>query len=320
MAKDPYTILGVSRSATKQEIKDAYRRLAKIHHPDNNGGDPASAERFKEISSAYAALADRDGTTNHGGGKARKGSGAGFDDIDMDIDIGPIFDEIFRSFPSDWNMQGFGSVNPDLSDFIRNAMQGRNSKRSEGRPHPEDGADIQYEVNLTMEQAFKGLDIQVPGEDGKITVRLRPGATVGSRLTATGKGKKGTFGGKDGNLVLVIASMTSHPMFTLIGRSLYLDLEIPFTTAAMGGNVEFTHLDGTKRTVEVQPFGDGNNETVVKGMGWPGAFEREVGDLTVRFQPVFPNKMNAKQKKLLKSFELTSPSYGAVGMGHKSKT
>lgn len=300
---DYYKTLGVPRTATADEIKKAFRKLARTHHPDA-GGDEA---KFKELNEAYEVLSDdkkrklydQYGTANEnqipqgwGGGAVNVddifgGGGAGgfgsWADILESIRHGE------GAFGSDWDfgdMSGFGG--------------GR-------QPRPRKGQDMNVTLNVTFDEAFKGAEkrvtVRVPGrgESETLTVKIPAGAVDGGRLRFKGKGGPGENGGASGDL-LITTKIEEHPYYTRKGADVLMEVPVSVAEAALGANVVVPAPDGTKVRVRI-PKGT-QDETVlsVKGKGAPKVKGTGSGDLKITVKVVVPKDMNEGQKKAMEDF------------------
>jgi curved DNA-binding protein len=231
--KDYYAALGVERTATADQIKSAYRKLARKFHPDVSKEKDAE-ERFKEVAEAYETLKDPE-------------KRAAYDQLGRHAP-----GDEFRP-PPDWG-QSFGGTqfsfdDVDLADLFANlAGQSRGRSRAPNAPRP--GQDFEAAVRLTFEQAFTGTEIEFdmavaePDEQGvlrrvprKVKVRLPKGVTDGQKLRVPGKGAKGVNGGRDGDLYLDI-SVEAHPLYRADGLDLYMELPLAPWEAVLGATVE----------------------------------------------------------------------------------
>jgi curved DNA-binding protein len=231
--KDYYAALGVERTATADQIKSAYRKLARKFHPDVSKERNAE-ERFKEVAEAYETLKDPE-------------KRAAYDQLGRHAP-----GDEFRP-PPDWG-QSFGGTqfsfdDVDLADLFANlAGQSRGRSRAPNAPRP--GQDFEAAVRLTFEQAFTGTEIEFdmavaePDERGvlrrvprKVKVRLPKGVTDGQKLRVPGKGAKGVNGGRDGDLYLDI-SVEAHPLYRADGLDLYMELPLAPWEAVLGATVE----------------------------------------------------------------------------------
>lgn len=257
--KDFYQTLGVPRGATEDEIKKAYRRLAKQYHPDVNKGDKQTEERFKEISEAYNVLSDPDQRKKYdmfGQGSPYGGQYGG-------PDGGP------GGFRWEWNAganqgQAQGGQQPDMGDLgdlfselfsmggVRRGPQGQARKRHPGAGQEEalDGQDTTADVEISFEEAIDGTDRKIQIKRGdkveKLTVKIPAGVDNGSKVRIAGKGQPGFGGGASGDLYLRVR-VTPHPNFWREGADIYTETPITIYDAILGASVEVPTLGGSAR-------------------------------------------------------------------------
>jgi len=286
--KDYYQILGVSRNASQEEIKRAYRRLAMKYHPDKNPGDKEAEEKFKEISEAYQVLSDpeRRKIYDQSGSKGLE-------------DIG------FTAFTNlEDILANFGDI---FSDFFGPRFH------SEERSTPKKGADLRYEVTIPFLEAALGgrreirLQRQEPcpncGGTGRIkrtrtiTVRIPAGVEDGAVLRLRGEGEMGINGGPPGDLFVVIHVM-EHPQFKREGLNITSDVRVPFTTAALGGEVMVETIHGRAR-LKIPPGTQSGQMLRLTGMGIRAEDGRR-GDHLARVMISVPRNPSQRQIELLK--------------------
>jgi curved DNA-binding protein len=291
MAKDYYATLGVDRNASDKEIRSAYRRLARKHHPDVNPGDKSSEALFKEINAANDVLGDPEKRRRYdkygdnwehadeiermqrqrgpGGGSFRYTTAG--PDLGADFDISDIFGGLFGG-------------------------NGRRARRAEQPPPP-----VEYAVEVTLDEAFNGTKrvIMVEGDHGetrRLEVTIPPGVDNGSRVRIAGEGRVG-FSGRRGDLYLVIGVKTS-PHFERKGDDLYTDVEVPLSTPVLGGEVE---VQGIEKKVALRlPAGTQNGQTFrLKGLGMPKLSQPDKhGDLLARVKVKLPKEPDENVRKL----------------------
>jgi len=291
--KDYYNILGVSRNATEGEIKQAYRKLARQHHPDVNPGDKSAEERFKQINEAYEILSDKEKRQKYDKygdqwqyadqfEKARQASGWNFSQGGQRVyfseeDIGGIFDDLLR---------GFG---------------GR-----AGRPQPRKGRDIEFPLEVTLEEAYSGTTRILNMADGKrLEVKIPPGVEDGSRVRISGKGAEG-YGGVKGNLYLV-TSVRPHRLFRRHGDDLYVDVSVPLMVAMLGGEIKVTTLKG-KLSLKIPPETQNGRTFRLTGQGMPHLGNSARGDLLARVKVVLPTKLSDEEKELFQKLGKLRPN------------
>ncbi|HEY8490547.1 MAG TPA: J domain-containing protein [Dehalococcoidia bacterium] len=319
MAKDYYQILGVPRSASEKEIRQAYRRLARQYHPDVNPGDRAAEQKFKEINAAYEVLSDPEKRRKYDkyGDKwqyadqieeaqrqsagrwwnANRGGGGGFDfgDFRFGDDLGSIFENIFRG-----------------------------GRRTETRRK---GADIDHPVEVSLEEAYTGTQrvLQMQGEEicrtcggtgmvagavchvcegagvslrpRRLEVKIPPGVRDGSRVRIAGEGRPGLAGGPRGDLYLVI-SVRPHPRFERRGDDLYTDVTVPLVDAVLGGEAEVQTLKG-RVVMKVPPLTQNGQAIRLAGLGMPRLNAPDQrGDLYVRVKVALPKHLTDEERRL----------------------
>jgi curved DNA-binding protein len=293
MAKDYYAILGVDRNAPEKEIKSAYRRLARKHHPDVNPGDKNSEALFKEINAAHDVLSDPE--------KRRK-----YDKYGENWEHADEIERMQRQRNGGTSFR-FTSAGPDLgADFdisdifggIFGSGGGRRGRQTE-QPVP----PLERSVEVTLEEAFKGTTrvIMVEGDHGeprRLEVTIPRGVDNGSRVRIAGEGHV-SFSGRRGDLYLVI-SVKPSPRFERKGDDLYTDVEVPLTTPVLGGEVE---VQGIEKKVALRlPAGTQNGQTFrLKGLGMPKLGQPEkTGDLFARVKVKLPKEPDEHVKELFK--------------------
>ena len=246
--KDYYSVLGVEHNAGEDDIKKAYRKLARKYHPDVTK-DPKGEEKFKDVAEAYQTLKDADKRKAYD----RLGKHQPGEDFQPSRDWGKEFNTQFNNGES-----SFEGV--DLSDlFAHFARGGRSGGGGQGGGYgsfPVPGEDYEVAAHISLEDAFQGtqvtLNLAVPVHDEQgrmrretrnVEARIPKGATDGQRLRLRGQGGKGRNGGRDGNLYLNI-TLRPHRLYRVDGHDLYIDLPIAPWEAALGATVEVPTLAG----------------------------------------------------------------------------
>ena len=291
--RDYYEVLGVGRNATEREIKAAYRRLARKHHPDVNSGDKGAEERFKEVAEAFAVLGDPDKRARYDQG-GREAFGSGFDP----------FQGMSRDQAAEFDFGGFSDL---FESLLGGAMPGAGGR---GRPR---GSDLEFEVTLPFAQAITGHTISVtiprPGVRGpgeRVKVRIPPGIEDGARVRVAGKGGVG-HGGASGDAYLRVR-VEPHPMFRREGSDLLCDVPVGIVKATLGGRVDVPTLDG-RATIEIPPGTRSGQKLRLRGRGVPAHGSRRAGDLLAVVQIVPPRDLDPDARALLE--ELASRHPGA---------
>jgi curved DNA-binding protein len=307
--KDYYGMLGVSKTASADEIKKAYRKQAMKYHPDRNKGNKDAEARFKDISEAYAVLSDQEKKKQYD----TFGS-EGFqnkftqDEIFRDFDFGNIFREFGFKGGS-----GGGAGGPDLFSQIFGNM-GRGGRGQGGAsfnnathnrpPRPVKGKDIAYELSLTLEETFENADKTIsyhsgsPGQE-KVSVKIPAGIPTGKKLRLLGKGQPGLYGGPGGDLYIDIRIL-EHPVFKREDDDLILTRDIRFTEAAMGTEIEVPTIDKKTLKLKIPAGTQGNARFRLKGYGMPHMNDKGRGDAYVIINIAVPKELDKRQKDILK--------------------
>ncbi len=351
--RDYYEILGVSRDASAEEIKKAYRKLAVKFHPDKNPGDHAAEEKFKELGEAYEALSDPDKRAAYdryghaafsGGGGGGGGFGGGFHDP-MDL-----FSQVFG-----------GAFGGGFEEFFGGGRRQRSGKQR--------GSDLRYDLEISLEEAARGsekeLEIEHFGGCGacgssgskngggtrpcttcggrgvvarqagifiqqttcpecrgagetvsdpctsckgegrvqktsRIKIRIPAGVDSGTRLRSSGNGDAGVRGGAAGDLY-VFLHVREHDVFEREENDLFCEVPMPFSTAALGGELEVPTLDG-KSSIKIPAGTQGGTLFRLRERGVPALSGGRKGDLHVRVQVEVPTKLNGEQQEKLRAF------------------
>jgi curved DNA-binding protein len=294
--KNYYKILGVDKDATTDEIKKAYRRLAKQYHPDKNQGDKAAEEKFKEVNEANEILSNPE--------KRKKYDQLG-SNWNRSGNVNTDFDDWFRNFSSSQsgtagNAEHFRDIFDDFggfSDLFENIM-GRNYRTSRGRPRSRKGADYEAALNITLEEAFNGVEKQFTIDGRTLRVKIVPGAAHGKKLRLKNQGASGTGGGQRGDLYLKI-NIIDHPYFERRGDDLYYNLNIDLYTAILGGKKQIKTLDGKKINVDIPKESDNGKILRIKGLGIRQQENKsQRGNLFIRIKVEIPKNLNREEVQL----------------------
>ncbi len=285
MANDPYKVLGVAKSASKDEIRKAYRKLAKKYHPDIRPDDEKAETRFKEASAAFALL-------NNEEERAR------FDRGEIDASGNPNGPQ---GFPGAGHGQGFpGGFAPggfeDISDILSDLFGGQ-SRGGRRQSFAFKGDDIRYSLQTSFLEAINGASKQVKMGDGKqLKITIPSGTKDGDLLRLRGQGRPGAGGGPPGDAIVEI-KVSAHGNFKREGNTIRLDLPITLKEAVNGGKVS-TPTPGGVVTLTLPPNTSSGKILRLKSKGVPSRNGRP-GDMLVRLMIVLPDNVDAELKKCL---------------------
>ncbi|MBT3181834.1 MAG: DnaJ domain-containing protein [Deltaproteobacteria bacterium] len=310
--KDFYQTLGVPRGASPDEIKKAYRRLAKQYHPDVNKGEKAAEERFKEISEAYNVLSnpeqkkkyDMFGNSAYGGGGAGpdfsgfrwQNSGKGFDPAGGDYgemgDLGDLFSELF-------NMGGVRRKGYSQGEARRSSYQ----PQVKGQ---DTFADIEIDFNDGVEGTQRKISIRRGENVEKLTVKIPAGVDNGSKVRIAGKGQPGFGGGKDGDLYLRV-HVTPHQSFWREAADIYTEIPITIYDAVLGASVEVPTVRGSAK-MKIPAGTSGGQKFRIGGKGAPILGKKgKKGDQYVIVKIVPPKGLKGEAKKAFEKLAKEHP-------------
>lgn len=314
--KDYYSTLGVAKTASDKEIKQAYRRLARKLHPDVNPGDKSAETRFKEINEAYEVLGDADKRKKYdelganwrlyeqaeqSGAPGGRGSPFG-SQWTWNTGGGG-----FRPMTEDEASEIFGEQDSPFSDFFRTFFGGGGPaepgepRARGGRARNRPGRDVEQAIELGLEEALNGtvqrLGIQHNGQMRTVEVRIPVGVTEGSRVRVSGEGERGVGSGKSGDLYLRV-HLRSHPQFERRGRDLYSRVKLPVTTAVLGGEVDVPTLGGRTLRLKIPPMTQNGQTFRMRGQGLPAVGKPDDrGDLYMTVDVSLPTALSPEARR-----------------------
>jgi curved DNA-binding protein len=304
--KDYYEILGVARTATSDEIKKAYKKLAHKYHPDISKGEA----KFKEIGEAYATLKDKE--------KRAAYDALGRHSAGEEFRPPPNWagSQASHGFRGDQGAQGYSFDDIDLADLFASFSKGQRHTQRQGQQLPIPGQDYELAAQISLEDAFHGttldLSFSVPEYDTQgqlkrvphaFKARIPKGMTNGQKMLLRGKGGKGFHGGNDGNLYLNI-NFIPHKLFRTIDHDLYIDLPLTPWEAALGATVKVPTMDGAVN-LKVPAGAKSGQKMRISKRGLP-KHNQEHGDLFAVTQIVVPSNLSDKERELFN--ELASVS------------
>ncbi len=310
--KDYYKILGVSKGATQDEIKKAYRKLAVKYHPDKNPDNKEAEEKFKNVAEAYEVLKDPEKRKHYDELGAnwkyyqQHGTGTGGYDWSQSGGRGR---QSYGGFTGDYgDLFGNGS---GFSDFFESFFGGgfgnRQTYSSQGFSSFK-GQDYEAQVNILLEEAYYGTSKVLKLDGKKIRIKLKPGIEDGQTLKIPGKGGAGIQGGPAGDLYLKV-QVQNNTAFERKGDDLYVEVPVDLYTAVLGGKTSLTTMKG-RVNINV-PQGTENGKVLrMKGLGMPRYKKPEQhGDLYAKISVTLPNNLTAEEIELFTKLKAIREGY-----------
>lgn len=283
---DYYKILGVEKTATADEIKKKYRKLAMKYHPDKTRGDKAAEEKFKKISEAYAVLSDSEkrkeyDTFGSTGFKQRYSQ----EDIFKGFDFG----DILREF-------GFGNFGGGFSSG-RGGHGGFHRKQQ-----PVKGSDLVYELSLTLREISEGVSKTISlnhhGTSEQISVKIPKGMINGKKIRLAGKGEPSPYGGPPGDLYIKSKTLPD-PVFYSEEYDLFINRDIRPSEAMLGTTLSIPTIDGRSLSLKVPSGTQHKTKMRLPGHGLPHMKGGGKGELFVRIHVIIPRELTDRQKKIV---------------------
>ncbi len=301
---DPYRVLGVERSASDQEIKRAYRKLVRQHHPDMNDNSRASEVRFREVVEAYEILGDTE----------KRKSYDLYGHVGVDPGLREFHGQRRRSafHYGDFGGQNFGfdfrgqpgagdrGVFEDLFSEFFQFSSGRGSRRH----GPTAGSDLAYDLTIDFYQAYRGVATSVRVLEKTLEVLIPAGVDTGSRIRVVGMGAPGIRGGPAGDLFLNIR-VAPHELFRREGDHIYLDVPVTIGEAALGARVEIPGPD-SRLSLRIPAGTQPGTVFRFKGKGFPRLKTKTRGDFFATVRVVIPDDLDPVSRELLAEFQRRS--------------
>jgi len=308
--KDYYSTLGVAKTATDKELKQAYRKLARKYHPDVNQGDAAKEVKFKELTEAYEVLGDPEKRRKYdelganwrayenmppGAGSPFGGRAGG----------GSPFGGGVHTMSEEEMREVFGGAGGGFSDFFQAFFGGdfenaRNTRGAGGRSRARKGRDIEQELELSLDDVYRGvtrrLQFRLGGQTRSVDVRIPAGLGEGSRVRIAGEGEAGAGGAPAGDLFLRIR-LTPDGTYERKGQDLYLKVAVPLTTAVLGGEADVRTIAGKSLRLKIPPTTQHGQVFRLKGHGMPIPGKAgEFGDLYATADVQLPRQLTPEQR------------------------
>lgn len=314
--QDYYAILGVPKTATENEIRSAYRKLARQYHPDVNPDNEEAVERFKQINEAYEVLSDPEkrkvydqvGSRWREYEQWQRSAAQSGEQVD--------WQDLFGQPPGGYRYE-YRTVNPEdledlfgdtdpFSDFFSNLFGG--GVRGGGRGgRRRTGGDLESPISATLAEAYKGssrvITIQTPdGQSRQIEVQIPPGVRDGSRIRVSGQGMPGQSGGQAGDLYLVV-TVQPDPRFEREGNDLHTAVRVPVSVLLLGGEVPVPTPDNRTLHLTIPPGTQDGRTFRLRGRGMPELRQPDRrGDLFVEVHARLPERLTPRQRELIEEF------------------
>lgn len=305
--KDYYKILGVEKSATQDEIKKAYRKLAMKYHPDRNSGNKSAEEKFKEITEANEVLSDPEKRKKYdtlgANWKQYQHAGTGFDDFFSQFGGSRKQGGATYEFSGDFG-DLFGNLG-GFSDFFESFFGGHGRRSgsgftSQGFQSQPAGVDVEADLNITLEEAFNGSERQINVDGKKLKIKINPGTKDGQKLRLKGLGRSRSANGNKGDLYLNI-HILQHPFYEIKDDELFYNLDVDLYTAVLGGKEKIKTLDGKTISINIPEGTESEKILRLKGLGLNKNYGR--GDLFVNIHVTVPKNLSREEKELFKKLK-----------------
>ena len=300
--KDYYEILGVPANAEPKVIQQTFRKLARKYHPDVNPGNKEAEEKFKTINEAYQVLSNAEQRKKYDNLRAQYQQWQQTGDRQKDFNWqnwSPQGDERAHvQYASAEDLEDLFGSESAYSDFFTSifgqATQSRKGSRQAAPPAPRRGRDVEYEVDLTLEEAFHGTDRLLEMDGHRIQAGIPAGVGTGSRVRLAGQGEPGRSNGPAGDLYLVIHILPSEN-FERAGDDLHTDVPVDIFTAVAGGEVKVPTL-GRPLILTIPPRTNANRSFRLRGKGMPHLGKPDkYGDLFARVRLVLPDPLTDQE-------------------------
>lgn len=295
---DYYKILGVDKTATQDQIRSAYRKLARKYHPDLNPNDADANKKFQQINEANEVLSDPDKRKKYDQYGADWKHAEQFEQARQQQGTHQQYAGGFGNGREDFSYESGG----DFSDFFESIFGRSGGARSGNRQFR--GQDYQSELHINLSDAYKTHPQVLTVNNKQVRITIPAGIENGQTIRLKGYGGAGVNGGPNGDLYITFV-ITNNTNFTRKGDNLELDLPIDLYTAVLGGEITIDTLDG-KVKLKVAPETQNGTRTRLKGKGFPvykkeGAF----GDLYITYNVQLPTHLTEKQKQLFEELKNT---------------
>jgi len=297
--KDYYEILGVQPNADKKIIQQTFRQLARKHHPDVNPGNKEAEEKFKTINEAYQVLSDVKQRKKYDELRVQyqqwqKTGGKQQQDFDWQNWSSQPDQGARVQYADPQDMEDLFGSNSPYSEFFSNIFGNSRGGGRAASPGPRRGRDVEYEVDLTLEEAFHGAERSLEMDGRRIKAGIPVGVRSGSRVRLAGQAEPGQNGGPAGDLFLII-KILPNTIFERDGDDLHFDIPLDIFTAIAGGEVRISTLD-KPLTLTIPPRTNANRSFRIRGKGMPRLGDVKTrGDLFARVRLVLPDALTDQE-------------------------
>lgn len=299
--KDYYKVLGVEKTATSDEIKKAYRKLAQKYHPDRNQNDKEAEEKFKEISEAYEVLKDEEKRLKYDNLGSRYSQHRQSGGVNSDFNWSDWYSGQGQANYGYNRGAGAYGTGGSVSDFFDSIFGRGRTSQQRARNIPTKGNDYKTNVTLTLDEAYNGTSKNLKINNERISINFKQGIRDGHEMKLTGKGMEGKYGGANGDLYIKV-NVTTPQGVIRDGDNITLEKFVPLTTMVLGGE-ETIDIFGNKIIIKINEATSSGKKFKFSGMGFKNYTTSVKGDLYVRLFPLLPTKLSAKQKKLYESLK-----------------
>jgi len=311
--KDYYEILGVPPDAEKKLIQHTYRQLARKYHPDVNPGNKEAEEKFKTINEAYQVLSDAEKRKKYDELRAQyqqwQQAGGRQQDYDWQSWSARPDQGAHVQYANPEDLEDlFGSESP-YSDFF-NSIFGQARRSGGGRgapPGPRRGRDVEYEVDLTLKEAFQGADRLLEMDGHRIQASIPPGVRIGSRVRLSGQGEPGQNNGPAGDLYLIV-NILPNDTFEREGDDLHIDVPVDIFTAIAGGEIRISTLE-RPLMLKIPPRTNAGRSFRMRGKGMPHLGDPKThGDLFALVKLVLPDPLSDQEVNSIRALASSRPN------------
>lgn len=299
-SKDFYQILGINRTASDKDIKQAYRKLARKYHPDVNPGDKSAEAKFKDINNAHEVLSDPEKRKKYD----KFGDKWQYADQFTSAQGNPFGGASgFRNAGGDNSSYQYVDMSDmgDLGELLKGFTGGFGGRGRTSRPRQ--GRDIDASTEISLEEAYNGTTRLIQDTSGhRIEVKIPAGVKNGQRIKVAGKGEPGMSGGPSGDLYLTV-SLLEHPVFHLIGNDIHVEVPVPLVDAILGSEASVPTPKGKNLALKIPAETQNGKVFRLAGQGMPEIGKDARGDLFAKVKIILPENLTEREKELFKQLK-----------------